>query len=572
MNEVEGMDLSERSRLHSPPSACLVSDELNSNVSENGSTTTSERSSCAIPKTNCNQGALILLETSDIDNCVVNDSNKSDAKKDDDDVNKGELSRELLSKDTKSEVSGCETKDVSNFDSSEDWRIDIQPAQIIKELDENYSKYNNSNNPLSSTECCNDLPESQVLNENGGGDDTQSSLYFKYKENDESECKKSSAKSVEISENSNNSKLCTFTEKETEEAKDNSLDLPNDGQSENYKLGPTFTENSENEVEKSDGSDSGLGSELADEKLESSVIQEGGDSDSKTSEIDSVIGCDTEISHEEQVSTEMDPSERCDGSDSGLGLELSDERVEPFQLETENDSKITVSLLPDPGSCLEVDEDKSDFHIEAPALDDLKSSTFEEIRSHCLSFEEIKDNSEPLETPQPNLDFPVYSLCEKPEESKTIEQEILKPLPENQIPLRSSLKRKSDTDLDIIPKKKRSISFDTVSVYYFPRAQGFTCVPSQGGSTLGMSPIHSHVQQFTLSEHATEQRRLHRLMLQRLRNERLQPPSDTDDTESDEEPTDEDEGEMDLDSYYFLQVTNLFIVVISTFTVTRLQN
>lgn len=28
-------------------------------------------------------------------------------------------------------------------------------------------------------------------------------------------------------------------------------------------------------------------------------------------------------------------------------------------------------------------------------------------------------------------------------------------------------------------KKKRNIQFDAVTVYYFPRAQGFTCVPSQ---------------------------------------------------------------------------------------------
>ena len=35
------------------------------------------------------------------------------------------------------------------------------------------------------------------------------------------------------------------------------------------------------------------------------------------------------------------------------------------------------------------------------------------------------------------------------------------------------------------PKKKRRISFSGVTVYYFRRKQGFTCVPSQGGSTLG---------------------------------------------------------------------------------------
>ncbi len=48
---------------------------------------------------------------------------------------------------------------------------------------------------------------------------------------------------------------------------------------------------------------------------------------------------------------------------------------------------------------------------------------------------------------------------------------------------RSALKRRSDsTDLEecLQPKRKRrGIQFDGVTVYYFPRAQGFTCVPSQ---------------------------------------------------------------------------------------------
>lgn len=32
---------------------------------------------------------------------------------------------------------------------------------------------------------------------------------------------------------------------------------------------------------------------------------------------------------------------------------------------------------------------------------------------------------------------------------------------------------------DTTPRKKKNIHFDAVTVYYFPRAQGFTCVPSQ---------------------------------------------------------------------------------------------
>lgn len=51
-------------------------------------------------------------------------------------------------------------------------------------------------------------------------------------------------------------------------------------------------------------------------------------------------------------------------------------------------------------------------------------------------------------------------------------------------PGRSLLKRRAGAEgglsLDSPPaKKKRSITFDGVTVFYFPRAQGFTCVPSQ---------------------------------------------------------------------------------------------
>lgn len=107
-------------------------------------------------------------------------------------------------------------------------------------------------------------------------------------------------------------------------------------------------------------------------------------------------------------------------------------------------------------------------------------------------------------------------------------------------------------------KKKRNIHFDAVTVYYFPRAQGFTCVPSQGGSTLGMSATHTHAERFSLSEHAAEQRRLHRARLAQLRSERAancgtEPASSSEDPsdDTDEEPSDNDE--LDIDSYYFLQ-------------------
>ncbi|XP_046404608.1 uncharacterized protein LOC124169853 isoform X2 [Ischnura elegans] len=85
---------------------------------------------------------------------------------------------------------------------------------------------------------------------------------------------------------------------------------------------------------------------------------------------------------------------------------------------------------------------------------------------------------------------------------------------------KSSLKRKLECDENgdagPMPKKKKTLTFDGVTVYYFPRVQGFTCVPSQGGSTLGMMASHSHVQMFSLWEHAAEQRRLHRQAVSQL--------------------------------------------------------
>lgn len=126
--------------------------------------------------------------------------------------------------------------------------------------------------------------------------------------------------------------------------------------------------------------------------------------------------------------------------------------------------------------------------------------------------------------------------------------------------LRSSLKRKFSDDNKNEPqpkKRKESIAFDNVTVFYFPRAQGFSCVPSQGGSTLGMEWEHTHIQKFTLAEHALEQRRLHRQILQQLKSERhtLQGASlsSSEDSDTEEEASDISESELDLDSYFFLQ-------------------
>ncbi|CAH6777551.1 cysteine/serine-rich nuclear protein 1 [Phodopus roborovskii] len=67
------------------------------------------------------------------------------------------------------------------------------------------------------------------------------------------------------------------------------------------------------------------------------------------------------------------------------------------------------------------------------------------------------------------------------------------------------------------------VTFDGITVYYFPRCQGFTSVPSRGGCTLGMAPRHSACRLFSLAEFTQEQVRARREKLrQRLKEEKLE--------------------------------------------------
>ncbi|XP_075994186.1 cysteine/serine-rich nuclear protein 1b [Genypterus blacodes] len=79
----------------------------------------------------------------------------------------------------------------------------------------------------------------------------------------------------------------------------------------------------------------------------------------------------------------------------------------------------------------------------------------------------------------------------------------------------------------ILKKAKRArrgnVTFDQVTVFFFPRCQGFTSVPSRGGCTLGMMQRHSALRTYTLAEFAVEQRLLRREKLfNRLREEKLE--------------------------------------------------
>lgn len=72
-------------------------------------------------------------------------------------------------------------------------------------------------------------------------------------------------------------------------------------------------------------------------------------------------------------------------------------------------------------------------------------------------------------------------------------------------------------------KRPGRVAFNGTTVFYFPRCQGFTSVPSRGGCTLGMAPRHSACRRFSLAEFAQEQARARREKLRlRLKEEKLE--------------------------------------------------
>ncbi|KAM6169895.1 cysteine/serine-rich nuclear protein 1 [Rhynchocyon petersi] len=82
----------------------------------------------------------------------------------------------------------------------------------------------------------------------------------------------------------------------------------------------------------------------------------------------------------------------------------------------------------------------------------------------------------------------------------------------------------SSSILKRVPRAHRGrVSFNGVTVYYFPRCQGFTSVPSFGGCTLGMAPHHSAFRHFSLAEFTQEQALARREKLRlHLKEERLE--------------------------------------------------
>ncbi|CAH1731276.1 unnamed protein product [Aphis gossypii] len=117
------------------------------------------------------------------------------------------------------------------------------------------------------------------------------------------------------------------------------------------------------------------------------------------------------------------------------------------------------------------------------------------------------------------------------------------------------LKRNKPVNYDVLTsdittvKKRKNINFANVTVFYFPRVQGFTCVPSQGGSTLGMTRVHSASRVFSLPEYIAEQRRIRRNLIQLSQSEVS--GTNSDDSDSDVGAADvysESDADVDSDS------------------------
>ncbi|ETE72655.1 Cysteine/serine-rich nuclear protein 1, partial [Ophiophagus hannah] len=72
-------------------------------------------------------------------------------------------------------------------------------------------------------------------------------------------------------------------------------------------------------------------------------------------------------------------------------------------------------------------------------------------------------------------------------------------------------------------QKRNNVNFGQVTVFYFPRCQGFTTVPSCGGCTLGMAKKHRFAQEFTMSEFCEQQKIVRReKIMDRLKEEKLE--------------------------------------------------
>lgn len=154
--------------------------------------------------------------------------------------------------------------------------------------------------------------------------------------------------------------------------------------------------------------------------------------------------------------------------------------------------------------------------------------------------------------------------ADTPSDVNPLRSETPPPPPQSETDESSSFSAVTDSSVDVPsaeeprPKKiKKSVNFDKVTVFYFPRTQGFTCVPSEGGSTLGMTGSHSYVEDFTVPAYAREQKRIHKLILkEQQQSSKMIPSGRAAFLRSVDEDTDSEsdsESDFEVDEYFFLQ-------------------
>lgn len=141
-------------------------------------------------------------------------------------------------------------------------------------------------------------------------------------------------------------------------------------------------------------------------------------------------------------------------------------------------------------------------------------------------FAEVDDNpchsssSSSSSSPPSSLSSPASSEWESDGESASYDNQDVpphRPPSPTSLPIRSNLKSPKLTCT------QSNVRFDQVTVFSFPRCQGFTSVPSRGGATLGMTQRHISLRRYTLAEHALERRRERRERLrERRRRERVE--------------------------------------------------
>lgn len=137
--------------------------------------------------------------------------------------------------------------------------------------------------------------------------------------------------------------------------------------------------------------------------------------------------------------------DRYDGSDSGFGSELSEEKNS-----TSLDVAVSTSSLPY----------RNDFTLT-------QESSFEDLQRTSNEFLSA------MEVLKPKFSDSV------------LDTSLLEVVSNNYGMIKGILKRNRSmnygdlTSEEIIVKKRKNINFANVTVFYFPRVQGFTCVPSQ---------------------------------------------------------------------------------------------